>query len=81
MLVSVFGGHSDRVTSLSQTSLGSSLRRLSPIVIKRQVSRSERARSALLPLHERLIVAADGEEVCVVVGEHDTDDVLGVTAV
>ena len=54
---------------------------LTKCVFEGQAGRSERARSALLPLHERLIVAADGEEVCVVIGEHDTDDVLGVTAV
>lgn len=37
--------------------------------------------SAFLPLHEGLIVSTNGVEVTVILGEHDTDDVLGVTAV
>ena len=36
--------------------------------------------SALLPLHEGLIVSTDGEESGVTGAEHDTDDVLGVTS-
>lgn len=38
-------------------------------------------RSAFLPLHKSLIVAANGVETGIVGAEHDTDDVLGVTTV
>ena len=37
--------------------------------------------SALLPLHEGLIVTTDGEKSSIVGAEQNTDDVLGVTAV
>ena len=51
-------------------------------VFERQVvGRSGCTRSALLPLHERLIVAADGEECSVALAEQDTNDVLGVATV
>jgi len=54
--------------SVSQTALSGTERRC-------------RYYSAFLPLHEGLIVTTDGEETLVASAEHDTDDVLGVTAV